>query len=707
MKLVALAPVLLLAAAPPVPEGALRGFSLRAANRERAAEEALQALASPERCRAHHRELTREPHTAGTPEGKRVADYVAARFREYGFEVEQESYEVLLSSPRAVEVELTAPEPRRLGTREDVLPEDPDSAHPHLSGPWHAYAKSGVVEAEVVYVNHGRAQDYDALERLGVDVRGRIVLARHFKGYRGGKSLEAERRGAAALVTYSDPEEDGYVRGDVFPRGPWGPDSHVQRGANVYDFIVPGDPLTPGWPSLPGARRIAEEESRILPKIPSLPLSFRDARQVLEALGGSVRPARDWQGGGPFTYHVGPGPARLRLSVDVPRETRTITNVVARLRGGDAEVRDQVVLLSNHHDAWTFGGVDPSSGTAAALELARGLGELARGGHRPRRTIVFGIWDAEEFTLTGSTEWGEEHARTLAANAVACLNVDSATQGDRLSVGAVPSLRSFAYDAARSVLDPKGRGTLYDVWSAAGAGAGTGGYGVVAGARGDDPPVLVLGSGSDYTVFLNHLGIPSMDFTFDGPYGVYHSAYDSHAWMTRVGDPEFAYHAAMARLWGVMALRLANAEVLPFDYAAYGRDLVVYLDEVSARALARQLPLDLTAARAAAEEMAALSPPPLGAHADALRANRALLRAERDLTEPAGLPDRPWFRHLVYAPLPSYEAETLPGVREAVDAGDAARARAQADVLARAIARAVTTLRATAPAAPGADRPRD
>jgi N-acetylated-alpha-linked acidic dipeptidase len=707
MKLVALAPVLLLAAAPPVPESALRGFSLRAANRERAAEEALQALCSPERCRAHHRELTREPHTAGTPEGKRVADYVAARFREYGFEVEQESYDVLLSSPRAVEVELTAPEPRRLGTREDALPEDPDSANPRLSGPWHAYAKSGVVEGEVVYVNHGRAQDYDALERLGVDVRGRIALARHFKGYRGGKSLEAERRGAAALVTYSDPEEDGYVRGDVFPRGPWGPDSHVQRGANVYDFIVPGDPLTPGWPSLPGARRIAEEESRILPKIPSLPLSFRDAREILEALGGPVRPARDWQGGGPFTYHVGPGPARLRLSVDVPRETRTITNVIARLRGGDAEVRDQLVLLSNHHDAWTFGGVDPSSGTASALELARGLGELARGGHRPRRTIVFGIWDAEEFTLTGSTEWGEEHARTLAANAVACLNVDSATQGDRLSVGAVPSLRAFAYDAARSVLDPKGRGTLYDVWSAAGAGAGTGGYGVVAGTRGDDPPVLVLGSGSDYTVFLNHLGIPSMDFTFDGPYGVYHSAYDSHAWMTRVGDPEFAYHAAMARLWGVMALRLANAEVLPFDYAAYGRDLVVYLDEVAARALARQLPLDLTAARAAAEEMAALPPPPLAAHADALRANRALLRAERDLTEPAGLPGRPWFRHLVYAPLPSYEAETLPGVREAVDAGDGARARAQADALARAIVRAVTTLRATAPAAPGADRPRD
>jgi N-acetylated-alpha-linked acidic dipeptidase len=708
MKLAAILPVVL-AATPP--DGGLRGFpSVRAANRQRVAEETLQRIASPERCRAHHRELTREPHPAGTPEGKRVADYVAARFREYGFEVEQETYDVLLSSPRAVTVELTAPEPVALGTREDPLPEDPDSGHPRLSGPWHAYAKSGVVEGEVVYVNHGRAQDYDVLERLGVDVRGRIVLARHFKGYRGGKSLEAERRGALALVTYSDPAEDGYVQGDVFPRGPWGPDSHVQRGANVYDFIVPGDPLTPGWPSLPGARRIPEEESRILPGIPSVPLSFRDAAPVLRALGGPVRPAREWQGGGPFAYHVGPGPARLRLALDVPRETRTITNVIARLRGSDAEVRDQIVLLSNHHDAWTFGGVDPSSGTAAALELGRGLGELAKGGQRPRRTIVFGIWDAEEFTLTGSTEWGEEHARALAANAVACLNVDSATQGDRLSVGAVPSLRAFAYEAARSVADPKGRGTLFDVWSAAGAGAGTGGYGVVAGARGDDPPVLVLGSGSDYTVFLNHLGIPSMDFTFDGPYGVYHSAYDSHAWMARMGDPGFAYHAAMVRLWGVMALRLANAEVLPFDYAAYGRDLLVYLDEVSARALARQIPLDLTAARAAALRMAELPPPAAASRADALLVNRALLRAERDLTTPEGIPDRPWFRHLVYAPLPSYEAETLPGVREAVEGGDAARAQQQADLLARAIARAVATLEATVPAPgppPAGGRPRD
>src|SRR5438128_7955326 len=332
----------------------LLGFTPEHARREREVEAAFLALPDPARCEAHHRELTRAPHTAGTDGARRVAEYVAARFREYGLETEVPSYDVLLSYPRAVEVEMVAPRRERLARREEPLAEDPSSADPAASGPWHAYAKSGEVTADVVYVNHGRPQDYDLLARLGIDVRGKIALARYFKGYRGGKSLEAERRGVAALVTYSDPEEDGYVQGDVYPRGPWGNDSHVQRGANVYDFIVPGDPLTPGWPSVAGARRIPETESRILPRIPSLPLSFRDARVVLEALEGPVRPRREWQGAGPFAYHVGPGPARLHLRVDVPREIGTIRDVIGRVRGADPdpEVAGQIVLLSNHHDAW-------------------------------------------------------------------------------------------------------------------------------------------------------------------------------------------------------------------------------------------------------------------------------------------------------------------------------------------------------------------
>jgi N-acetylated-alpha-linked acidic dipeptidase len=360
-------------------------------------------------------------------------------------------------------------------------------------------------------------------------------------------------------------------------------------------------------------------------------------------------------------------------------------------------VARQIVLLSNHHDAWTFGGVDPSSGTATALELARSLGELVRGGRRPRRTIVLGIWDAEEYTLTGSTEWGEEHRDELASEAVACLNVDASTSGDQLSASAVPSLRPLVYEAARSLPDPKGRGTVYDVWRA-GQDGNVRGYGVLAGERTADPPVAILGSGSDYTVFFNHIGVPSADLVFDGPYGVYHSIYDSHEWMKRVGDPGFRYHAAMARLWGLLALRLANADVLPLDYGAYGRDLLAYLDDVTKLALSRGVDAGLDRARRAAQALSRLGvPEPTGdAAADAAR-SRALMQAERDLLSADGIPGRPWFRHLVYAPLPSYEAETLPGVREAVLAGDGERAREQAARLGGALERAGRTLGAPPP----------
>ena len=703
MKPAAWLAVLAVSAAAAADDAGLIGFTAASDRRQREMEAAFLSLPQPESCEAHHRELTKTPHVAGTEGARRVAAYVADRFREYGLETELVAYDVLLSSARAVQVEMTTPDrikPVRLANREEPIPEDPWSSDPTLTLPWHAYARSGDVEGEVVYVNYGRPEDYAALSGLGIDIKGKVALARSFKGYRGGKSLEAERRGALALITYSDPSEDGYAQGDMYPKGPWGPESKFQRGANVYDFIVPGDPLTPGWPSVPGARRILEADSEILPKIPTVPLSFKDARVILEALGGPVRPARDWQGGGPFAYHVGPGPARARVRLVVPRELRPIRNVIGRIRGADPDpaVAGQIVLLSNHHDAWTYGGVDPSSGTATALELARVLGDLQRRGIRPRRTIVFGIWDAEEFTLTGSTEWGEQHEEMLARDAVACLNVDSATSGDTLSVSAVPSLRPFLYEAARSVPDPKGRGSVYDVWRAAGDGSGRG-YGVAAGARTRDPLVRILGSGSDYTVFFNHIGVPSVDAVFDGPYGVYHSIYDTHEWMRRFGDPGFQYHAAMARLWGLMALRLANAEVLPFDYATYGRDILVYLDEVEALARARDVEVDLSEARAGASALARLPPaaPLADPAADAAARNVALMQAERDLLSRDGIPRRPWFRHLVYAPLPTYEAETLPGVREAIVAGDAAAARAQAAALGAALRRAAATLAAPAP----------
>jgi N-acetylated-alpha-linked acidic dipeptidase len=674
------------------------GFTAESAARQREIEAALVALPSAARCESLHAQLTRAPHVAGTDGSRRVAEEVLWRLRETGLETEMVSYDVLLSFPRRVEVELVTPRLVRLARPEAELPEDPFSREASLALPWHAYSKSGDLTADVVYVNRGQAEDYDTLAKLGIDVRGKIALARYFAGYRGGKSLEAERRGVAALITYSDPAEDGYVQGDVYPKGPWGPETHFQRGANVYDFIVPGDPLTPGWASVAGARRIPESESKVLPRILSVPLSFQDAREILQALGGPVRPHPAWQGGGPFTYHVGPGPAQVRLSLDIPREVRTIRNVIARLPGSDPDpaVASQVVLLSNHHDAWTYGGVDPSSGTATALELARALGDLARRGMRPRRTIVLGIWDAEEFTLTGSTEWGEEHAEELRAKAVACLNVDASTSGDRLSVSAVPSLRQFFHEVARRIPDPKGRGSVYDVWASDDSTSGRG-YGVLAGESTGEPKVAILGSGSDYTVFFNHVGVPSADFLFDGPYGVYHSIYDSHEWMRRQGDPGFRYHAAMASLWGVAALRLANADVLPFDYSAYGRDLVVYIDEVEALARQRRMVVDLGPARHQARRLAALGPPSTaGGPEERRRRNEALLMAERDLTRPEGLPGRPWFRHLVYAPLPSYAAETLPGVREAIIDNDTARVSAQASNLAQALRRAADRLEAAA-----------
>ncbi|MCM2255286.1 MAG: M28 family metallopeptidase [Vicinamibacteria bacterium] len=677
----------------PVAGQALPGFTAAASARQREAERRLFALPEPARIEALHEELTRVPHVAGTAGGALVAGYVAAQLRAAGLEVETPTYDVLLSAPRQVEVELLAPRAIRLARTEQAIAGDSSTQRP-AEPAWHAYAKSGEVEAEVVYVGFGRAADYDALAALGVDVRGKVALARSFKGYRGGKSQEAERRGVAALLTYSDPEEDGHVQGDVYPQGPWGDETHVQRGANVYDFVVPGDPLTPGWPSTPGARRIAEAESTILPRIPSAPLAFRDAREILQALGGPVRPTREWQGGGAFTYHVGPGPAKVRVKVDVSREVRPIRNVIARLPGADPdpEVARQVVLLSNHHDAWVFGGVDPSSGTAAGLELARALGELARAGMRPRRTILIAFWDAEEFTLTGSTEWGEQHAAWLARDAVAVLNVDAAASGDRLSAYAVPALRALVREAARDVADPKGRGSVYDVWRG-GEGDNVRSYGTRVGVEDGEPVVRVLGSGSDYTVFFNHLGIASLDMIFDGPYGVYHSSHDSHEWSRRFGDPGFAYNAAMVRLWGLLALRLANADVPAFDYGAYGRDVLSYLDDVAAEARARGMALDLGAARVAAQRLAAA--PRAAASGDAAtdRARtRNALAAERALLEPAGIPGRPFFRHLVYAPRPSYEAMTLPGVREAVEAGDAGRAASQAALLAGALARAADVL---------------
>jgi N-acetylated-alpha-linked acidic dipeptidase len=644
---------------------------------ERAIERRFLALPSRSRARDAHAHLTAEPHVAGSPRDRALAGWVRDRWREYGLEqVEIVEHEVLLPYATDVQVSMALPGQRtwQATFREDAVEGDPFSAG-DVGLAYHAYSASGDVTAPVVYAGSGNPADYDWLAGHGVDVRGKIVLVRYSVpySYRGFKALTAEQHGAAGILIYSDPADDGFAKGKTYPDGPWGPESHIQRGGVVYDFRVPGDPLTPGWASVPGARRIREADAVSLPKIMSAPLSWRDAQVILAALGGADAPP-PWRGALPIAYKVGGGPAAVRMRVQNDNKVRPIWTVTGRITGTASP--GDLVIVGNHRDAWVYGGVDPSSGTASLMELARSLGALAAQGVRPRRTIVFANWDAEEFTLTSSTEWGEQHARELGEHAVAYLNVDSSTSGQDFKAAAVPSLNRVVVEAARDTLDLK-----------------------------DDERSIVsnrLGSGSDYTVFLNFLGVPILDMSFSGPYGVYHSVYDNHRWMEKFGDPGFVRHAAMTRLWGVIALRLANADVVPLDYRATADRVHEFVKEkidaaqrddrpaltpleaaagrfgAAADAADRRMEALLAAATADEKGMAALS--------------RALIAAERAFLDPDGIPERPWYRHLIYAPKPTYAPEVLPGVAEAIAARDRGRLEAQVANLVAALDRAAAVL---------------
>ena len=511
-----------------------------------------------------------------------LAEWVRDRWRDYGLEqVEIVEHRVLLPYPIEALVEMTSPTPWRATLKEDAIEGDPFSAR-DTGIAYHAYSASGDITAPVVYAGSGNPADYDWLAQHGIDVRGKIVLVRYSVpySYRGFKALTAEQRGAAGILIYSDPADDGFRQGATYPKGPWGPDSHIQRGGIVYDFRVPGDPLTPGWASEPGAKRINAADAVSLPKIISVPLSWRDARPILAALGGPPAPESKFRSQTPtrnsefgnstgsrierssISYHVGAGPATVHLRVKNDDSVRPIWTVTGRITGTSSP--DQLVIVGNHRDAWVYGAVDPSSGTASMMELARSLGTLAMHGARPKRTIVFASWDAEEFALTSSTEWGEQHARDLGDHAVAYLNVDSAASGAEFSASAVPALNRVVSQSAHDVL-----------------GLSESDAGRIANR---------LGSGSDYTVFLNFLGVPIADMKFSGPYGVYHSAYDNHLWMQKFGDPGFLHHAAMARVWGVTAMRLANADVVPLDYRATADRVREFVNEITDAASAAEKP---------------------------------------------------------------------------------------------------------------------
>ncbi len=648
------------------PARPITGFSAVAARRQHQIEDRLAALLSRDSTGAFFREQTAEPHPAGSERNRWLAERMAHRWRSYGLQdVRLHRYDVLLPWPEQLGVTMVAPTRFEASLKEDCYPEDPHACvGSELT--YLGMSASGDVTGELVYANSGNPTDYDWLEAQGIDLRGKIAIVRYSNpySYRGFKALTAERRGLKALLIYSDPQEDGYRKGLTFPSGSWGPESHIQRGAITYDFIVPGDPLTPGWASVDGARRIPVAEATSVPKIIAVPISANDAAPLLKALNGPVAPA-GWQGALPFTYRVGPGPATVRVNVKMDDRTRSIWVVEGRIRG--TEHPEQTVVLGNHRDAWVYGAVDPSSGTATQMELARTLGQLAREGHRPKRSVVLASWDAEEWHLTGSTEWGEQFAKELGTSAVAYLNVDGSTSGPNFEASAVATLNPLIVEAARDVADPAG-GSVLEAW-----------------ARHADSLDLVvnkLGSGSDFTVFLNFLGLPVVDMSFGGPYGVYHSQYDNAYWMTHFGDPGFRYMTTMADLWGRMALRLANAQVLPFDFSRYAVVVGRFLDELdSVPGVAGHL--DLSAARAAQNEWKVAAGDldiaiRRSLETDDLagrdRLNQALRAVEQAWLLPEGIPGRPWFRHALYAPKYTYAAMELPGVREAVDQGDWATA---------------------------------
>lgn len=686
----------------PAPAAPLRGFAAVGSAVERDVEARFRALPSSDSVRTFHRELTKSPHPATSPRTKEIAEYIAATWKAQGLDdVVIRRYDVLSSNPRKVAVEMVAPTRYVPTLREDPIAEDPDSSQPAISGAWTSFSASGDVTAPAVYANSGNPADYDLLRARGIDPTGKIVIVRYSNpySYRGFKALTAQREGAAAMIVYSDPQQDGSGRGEVYPKGPWGPASHLQRGGIAYDYIVPGDPLTPGWASVAGARRIPAADAVSIPKIMALPMSHRDIQPILAALGGPDAPA-EWQGGLPMPYRLGGADVRLHVTIDMQTDIQPNYVVEARLRG--RERPDEWVVLGNHHDAWVFGGVDPSSGTASMLELTKALGRLARQGVRPKRTLVFAAWDGEEVTLTGSTEWGEQFRDELRQKAVAYLNVDSSASGPNLELSAVGTLAPMIVELTHDLQDPSGR-TLYEAWRAAGKSDGS----ITSAARKDGELVVTrIGSGSDHTVFINHVGVPVVEMSFNGPYGVYHSAYDSHHWLSTIGDPGFRYARLMTDLWGSLALRLANADLLPFDVPSYAAAIAGYvralddIPEASSRVDTRPLAAAVARLASAGDALTAAmaralaAGPVAPATADAV--NRELIAFERTWLHDDGIPGRAWFKHLLYAPRYTYAAMTLPGVTEAAEAKDWPRAAAQlALVTARADDNTARVIRAT------------
>ncbi len=635
---------------------------------QRAAEQSAITRPDSARIQSLARALADRPHIAGTPAQARTRDLVIEALRAAGVETEVREYQVWLPHTTDYGVWRIAPNPVRLELREGEIPEDPTTiAHPEYPTV-NGYSGTGDVTGEVVYVNYGLVEDYARLDSLGVSVKGKVAIARYGRSFRGIKAREAEKHGAVALLMYSDPADDGYVQGDVYPEGPYRNARGVQRGSVMNGA---GDPSTPGYPSTAGAKRIPLEQMPV-PRIPVLPLAYGNAMALLEGVRGTAIP-HGWQGGLPFRYHVGPGPvvARVRVQSDTASTPfKAIWNTFGIIRGTDFP--DEIVVVGAHRDAWSPGAVDNVSGTTSVVESARAIAEQMKAGWRPRRTLLFATWDAEEWGLVGSTEYVEEDSLRLMKGGVAYLNQDVSASGPSFGGGGSPTLRALLRDVARTIPDPSGEGSVYDVWrNRAGVRAG------------DEPAMGDPGGGSDFAGFYNHLGIPHADWGFGGGNGIYHSNYDSWSFMERFGDPGYRYHTAAARVGTAMMMRLANADVLPYDHVEFARTMRRYLAPVDAgfaamgsKATSAPLTSAIDRMEAAAGEFARARNSALtkGISLETQRAtNAALMRVERAMTRSTGLRTRPWYRNLIYVADEDngYSTMVFPSINEALRAKDA------------------------------------
>jgi N-acetylated-alpha-linked acidic dipeptidase len=659
----------------------LPGYTKAASDRERALERDAITRPSPASAAAHSKALSSETHVAGTPAQARTKDYVIAQMKSWGLETEVRTYDIWMPHPTAVHLWRVDHAAKELALAEPAVKGDPTSLLPQYLTV-NGYSGAGDVTGEVIYVNYGLIEDYAHLDSAHVSVKGKIVIARYGRSFRGIKAREAEKHGAIALLIYSDPQDDGFVRGDVYPDGPFRAPGGVQRGSVMN---MDGDPSTPGYPSTAGAKRIPADQMEV-PHIPVVPIGYGNAAELLRDLRGGAAIPQSWQGGLSFRYHVGPGPVKARVVVRDDRATngyKKIYDTFGIVRGTDFP--DEMILIGGHRDGWGPGTADNVSGTVSVLEAARAVAEQLKEGKRPRRTIVFATWDAEEWGLIGSTEYVEDDSLRLLKGAAAYFNQDVSAQGPRFNGGGSPSLRSALRDVANEVPDPNGKGSVYAEWRRA--------SGVADGA---EPQMGDPGGGSDFAGFYNHLGIPIAEWGFGGAGGVYHSQYDDLNWMQKFGDPGYKYHAASASVAAAMVLRVANADILPYDYVEYARTMKQYLPAID-RSLATNnwtgsvAPVrdaidrfEAAAAKFNAARDAMLAGQP--SHDAIERANAALRKVERAFTRPEGLVTRPWFRNLIYVADEDngYANMVFPSVNEAMRAGDAARtAREIADPAAR------------------------